>query len=144
MGAGGTRDPGTLRPIPNSFCEEAVQDALQERDLAMDFKAEFDKLRKTATEGFGQAKGLAGGLAEKAVDVVQDRVGAVTGKVVGPEPIRSWNSTVATSLEGRNTVVRLPVEMVELLGWKDKDIVTFSVFEDGSVNLKKFISEVKA
>ena len=38
----------------------------------MDFKAEFDKLRKTATEGFDQAKGLAGGLAEKAVDVVQD------------------------------------------------------------------------
>jgi hypothetical protein len=34
--------------------------------------------------------------------------------------------------------------MVQLLGWKDKDIVTFSLFEDGSVNLKKFISEVEA
>ena len=110
----------------------------------MDFKAELDKLRKTATEGLGQAKELAGGLAEKAVDVVQDRVGVVTGKMAGPEPIRSWNSTVATNLEGKNTVIRLPVEMVALLGWKDKDIVTFSLFEDGSVNLKKFISEVKA
>ena len=110
----------------------------------MDFKAEFDKLRKTATDGFGQARGLAGGLAEKAVDVVQDRVGAVTGKMAGPEAIKSWNSTVATTLEGKNTVIRLPVEMVELLGWKDKEIVTFSLLADGSVNLKKFISEVKA
>ncbi len=110
----------------------------------MDFKAEFDKLRKTATEGFGQARGLAGGLAEKAVDVVQDRVGAVTGKMADPEPIRTWNSTVATTLEGKNAVIRLPVEMVEHLGWKDKDIVTFFLLEDGSVNLKKFISEVKA
>jgi hypothetical protein len=116
---------------------------VQKRKLAMDFKAEFDKLRKTATEGFDQAKGLAGGLAEKAVDVVQDRVGAVTGKDAGPEPIRSWNSTVATTLEGKNAVVRLPVEMVEILGWKDKDIVTFSLLEDGSVNLKTFISEAK-
>jgi hypothetical protein len=124
---------------------QVVQDALlQEREVPMDVKAEFDKLRKTATEGFGQAKELAGGLAEKAVDVVQDRIGAVTGKVAGPEPIRSWNSTVATHLEGKSTVIRLPVEMVELLGWKDKEIVTFSLSEDGSVILKKFISEEKA
>lgn len=109
----------------------------------MDFKAEFEKLRKTATEGLGQAKELAGGLAEKAVDVVQDRVGAVTGKMAGPQPVRSWNSTVATTLEGKNTLIRLPAEMVELVGWKDKDIVTFSLLEDGSVNLKKFIPEVK-
>lgn len=109
----------------------------------MDFKAEFEKLRKTATEGLGQAKELVGGLAEKAVDVVQDRVGAVTGKMAGPQPVRSWNSTVATTLEGKNTLIRLPAEMVELVGWKDKDIVTFSLLEDGSVNLKKFIPEVK-
>ena len=110
----------------------------------MDFKAEFDKLRKTATEGFDQAKGLAGGLAVKAVDIVQDRVGAVTGKTAGAEPIRSWNSAVATTLEGKNTVVRLPVEMVELLDWKDKDIVTFSLLTDGSVRMKKYVAEVKA
>lgn len=110
----------------------------------MDFKAEFDKLRQTASEGFGQAKGLAGGLAEKAVDIVQDRVGAVTGKTTAADPIRSWNSTVATTLEGKNAVVRLPAEMVELLGWKDKEIVTFSLLQDGSVNLKKYVDEMKA
>lgn len=110
----------------------------------MDLKAEFDKLRKTATEGLGQAKELAGGLAEKAVDVVHDRIGAVTGKVASAEPIRSWNSTVATTLEGKNAVIRLPVEMVEMLGWEDKQIVTFSLLADGSVNLKKFVGEVKA
>jgi hypothetical protein len=110
----------------------------------MDFKADFEKLRKTATEGFGQAKELAGGLAEKAVDVVQGKVGALTGKPAAAEPVRSWNSTVATSLEGKNSVIRLPVEMVEILGWKDKEIVTFSLLEDGSVILKKFVPEVKA
>ena len=109
----------------------------------MDLKAEFDKLRKTASEGFGQAKGLAGGLAEKAVDIVQDTVGSVTGKTASAEPIRSWNSTVATTLEGKSSTIRLPVEMVELLGWNDKDIVTFSLREDGSVNLKKYDAEVK-
>ncbi|WP_128566060.1 AbrB/MazE/SpoVT family DNA-binding domain-containing protein [Methylobacterium crusticola] len=109
----------------------------------MDFKAEFDKLRKTATEGFDQAKELAGGLAEKAVDVVQDRVGAVTGKMAGAEPIRSWNSTVATTLEGKNTIVRLPVEMVKHIGWKNNDIVTFSLLADGSVSMKKYVAEVK-
>jgi hypothetical protein len=122
----------------------AVQDALQEREVAMDFKAEFDKLKKTATEGFGQAKELAGGLAEKAVDVVQERVGAVTGKTTAAEPTRSWNSTVATTMEGKHAVIRLPVEMVEILGWKDNEIVTFSLFGDGSVHLKKFVAEVKA
>ena len=110
----------------------------------MDLKAEFDKLRKTATEGFDQAKGLAGGLAEKAVDIVQDKVGAVTGKTAGAEPVRSWNSTVAMGLEGKGTVIRLPVEMVEMVGWKDKEIVTFDLFEDGSVHLKKYAPEVKA
>jgi hypothetical protein len=110
----------------------------------MDIKAEFDKFRKTATASFDQAKVLAGGLAEKAADVVQDRVGAVTGKTVDNEPMRSWNSTVATTLEGKNTMVRLPVEMVEILGWKDKDIVTFSLLADGSVSMKKYVAEVKA
>jgi hypothetical protein len=109
----------------------------------MDFKAEFDKLRKTATEGFGQAKDLAGGLAERAVEVVQDRVGAVTGTTTGAKPIRSWNSTVSTTLEGKNATIRLPVEMVEMLGWKDNEIVTFSLLEDGSVNIKKYIAEAK-
>jgi hypothetical protein len=33
--------------------------------------------------------------------------------------------------------------MVEMLGWRDKDIVTFSLLEDGSVNLKKFSPELK-
>jgi hypothetical protein len=113
------------------------------KGVAMDFKAEFDKLRKTATEGFGQAKELAGGLAEKAVDVVQDKIEAVTGKAAGSEPIRSWNSTVTTTLDGKNTTIRLPVEMVELLGWKDKEIITFSLLEDGSVNVKKFVSEIR-
>ena len=110
----------------------------------MDFKSEFEKLRKTATDGFGQARDLAGGLAEKAVDVVQDRVGGIAGKATIHEPIRSWNSTVATTLEGKSTEIRLPVEMVEMLGWRDKDIVTFSLLEDGSVNLKKFDPELKA
>jgi hypothetical protein len=110
----------------------------------MDLKAEFDKLRKTATEGFDQAKELAGGLAEKAVDIVQDRVGTVTGKIAGAEPLRSWNSTVATTLEGRNTTIRLPVEMAEILGWKDKDIVTFSLLPDGSISMRKYVAEVKA
>jgi hypothetical protein len=64
----------------------------------MDFKAEFERLRKTATDGFGQARDLAGGLAEKAVDVVQDRVGGVAGKPIIHEPIKSWNSTIATTL----------------------------------------------
>ena len=73
----------------------------------MDLKTDFDRLRKTAKEGFGQAKELAGGLAEKAVDVVKDRVGTVAGKKADPDPIRSWNSTVATTLEGRNTAIRL-------------------------------------
>ncbi len=140
----GEPEAGNTAPNPDFFCGHVVQDALQEGEVAMDFKAEFGKLRKTATEGLGQAKELAGGLAEKAVDVVQDRVGAATGRTDNPEPIRSWNSTVATNLEGKNTVIRLPVETVQLLGWKDKDIVTFSLFEDGSVNLKRFISEVEA
>ena len=109
----------------------------------MDLKAEFEKLRKTATEGLGQAKELAGGLAEKAVEVVQDRVGGVTSKVPAAVPSRSWNSTVATTFEGKNAVIRLPVELVEILGWKDKEIVTFSLLEDGSVHLMKFIAEVK-
>ena len=109
----------------------------------MDFKAEFDKLRKTASEGLGQAKELAGGLAEKAVEVVQDRVGSVTGASAGAKPLRSWNSTVATTLEGKNAVIRLPVELVETVGWKDKEIVTLSLLEDGSVHLRKFVAEVK-
>jgi hypothetical protein len=110
----------------------------------MDFKAEFDKLRKTAAEGFDQAKELAGGLAEKAVDIVQDKVGTVAGKTTSAEPIRSWNSTVATTLEGKSTAIRLPVEMAEILGWKDKDIVTFSLLADGSISMKKYVSETKA
>ena len=110
----------------------------------MDFKAEFEKLRKTATEGLGQAKELAGGLAEKAVEVVQDKVSGVTGKAPSAEPLRSWNSTVATNPEGNNAVIRLPVELVGVLGWKDKEIVTFSLLPDGSVHLKKFAPEVKA
>jgi hypothetical protein len=118
----------------------------------MDLKTEFDKLQKTAAEGFDQARNLAGGLAQKAVEAVQEKVGAVTGKppvaepgkTAAADPVRSWNSTVATSLEGKNTMIRVPVEMAEILGWKDKEIVTFSLLADGSVNLKKFVDEAKA
>jgi hypothetical protein len=93
---------------------------LGEREVAMDLKAEFDKLRKTATEGFDQAKELAGGLAEKAVEVVQEKIGAVTGKTAGSEPIRTWNSTVVTTLEGKNAVVRLRSRWLTLLAGKTR------------------------
>ena len=110
----------------------------------MDFKADFEKLRKTASEGLGQAKELAGGLAEKAVEAVQEKLGAVTAKTTVPAPVKSWNSTVAINMEGKNTMIRVPVELAELLGWKDKEIVTFALLDDGSVNLKKFSPEAKA
>lgn len=110
----------------------------------MDFKADFEKLRTTASQGLGQAKELAGGLAEKAIEAVQEKLGAVTAKAKVPASVKSWNSTVAINMEGKNTMIRIPVELAEILGWTDKEIVTFALLDDGSVKLKQFSPEPKA